>query len=307
MANYRDRIIQLGKETQARLVLPEMEDKRVNQAVDELRSMGFNILNTEDFQQRRDRYLELLTSQPFSENWPFKTLSSYLDEPLNYGMAMTAFGDADGLVAGAVTSSSEVIRTAIRIVGIKPESKWVSSVFFMVSPNEDKAFTFADCGVIPEPTAEQLAVIAGDSAEFHNLLTGEESKVAFLSFSTKGSASHYRVDRVADAVKYFAKKYPQYQFDGELQLDAAIIPEVAAMKAPESALEGNANVLIFPNLDAGNIAYKAVQRLGAYSAWGPLLQGLNKPVHDLSRGCSVEDVINVSAVAALQRRIYADV
>jgi phosphate acetyltransferase len=177
----------------------------------------------------------------------------------------------------------------------------------MISPDGDNAYTFADCAVIPDPDSKQLASIAAESAEFHHFLTGEEPVVAFLSFSTKGSASHYRVDRVREAVEIFGKKYPQIIHDGEVQVDAAIIPEVNKLKIPNSPINGEANVLIFPNLDAGNIAYKITQRLGGYFAWGPLLQGLNKPVHDLSRGCSVDDIINVSAIAALQRNMYANV
>jgi phosphate acetyltransferase len=222
-------------------------------------------------------------------------------------MAMVACDDADCLVAGAITSSSEVIRTAIRMIGIRPTSNNVSSIFLMISPDGDNAYTFADCAVIPDPDSKQLASIAAESAEFHHFLTGEEPVVAFLSFSTKGSASHYRVDRVREAVEIFGKKYPQIIHDGEVQVDAAIIPEVNKLKIPNSPINGEANVLIFPNLDAGNIAYKITQRLGGYFAWGPLLQGLNKPVHDLSRGCTVDDIINVSAIAALQRNMYANV
>jgi len=222
-------------------------------------------------------------------------------------MAMVACDDADGLVAGAVAPSEEVIRAAIRMIGIRPTAINVSSIFFMISPDGEKAFTFGDCAVIPEPDSRQLVAIAAESAEFHQLLSGEEPIVAFLSFSTKGSASHYRVEKVRDAVKIFSRKYPQIIHDGEVQVDAAIIPEVNKLKVPGSPIGGSANVLIFPNLDAGNIAYKITQRLAGYSAWGPLLQGLNKPIHDLSRGCSVDDIINVSAIAALQRNIYANV
>jgi len=178
----------------------------------------------------------------------------------------------------------------------------------MISPDGNKAFTFADCGVIPEPDSQQLAVIANDSALFHSLLTGEEPKIAFLSFSTKGSAEHYRVDKVRKAVEIFAKKHPDISHDGELQFDAATVKTIANSKAPNSALKGDANVLIFPNLDAGNIAYKITERLAHYSAWGPLLQGLSKPVHDLSRGCSVEDIVLVSSITAMQKKSeYANV
>ena len=178
---------------------------------------------------------------------------------------------------------------------------------FLISPSGDHAYTFADCAVIPEPDSKQLAAIGHDSAEFHLLLSGEEARVAFVSFSTKGSANHYRIDRVREGVEIFSRQYPHIIHDGELQVDAAIIPVISQMKAPESPLAGQANVLIFPNLDAGNIAYKIAQHMGGYSAWGPLLQGLNKPVHDLSRGCSVDDIINVSAITAMQNDTYANV
>ena len=304
---YRERIINLGKEAGAQIVLPEKEDPRIGEAAKELSSMGFHILQIEDFQDNVDLYLDYLNSLPFTDNWPTDNLREFLNDPLHFAMAMVACDDADCLVAGAITSSSEVIRTAIRMIGIRPTSNNVSSIFLMISPDGDNAYTFADCAVIPEPDSKQLASIAAESAEFHHFLTGEEPVVAFLSFSTKGSASHYRVDRVREAVEIFGKKYPQIIHDGEVQVDAAIIPEVNKLKIPNSPINGEANVLIFPNLDAGNIAYKITQRLGGYFAWGPLLQGLNKPVHDLSRGCTVDDIINVSAIAALQRNMYANV
>ena len=265
------------------------------------------VVHNEDFQDNVDIYLDYLNSLPFTNNWPTENIREYLTVPLNFAMAMVACDDADGLVAGVVTPSGDVIRTAIRMIGIRPGSNNVSSIFFMIAPDSVKAFTFGDCAVIPEPDSKQLAEIAAESAEFHQLLTGEEPIIAFLSFSTKGSASHYRVDKVRDAVEIFGHKYPQFIHDGEVQVDAAIIPEINKIKVPGSPIEGDANVLIFPNLDAGNIAYKITQRLAGYSAWGPLLQGLNKPIHDLSRGCSVDDIINVSAITALQRNIYANV
>ena len=304
---YRERIINLGKEAGAQIVLPEKEEPRVGEAAKELSSMGFHILQIEDFQDNVDLYLDYLNSLPFTDNWPTDNLREFLNDPLHFAMAMVACDDADCLVAGAITSSSEVIRTAIRMIGIRPTSNNVSSIFLMISPDGDNAYTFADCAVIPDPDSKQLASIAAESAEFHHFLTGEEPVVAFLSFSTKGSASHYRVDRVREAVEIFGKKYPQIIHDGEVQVDAAIIPEVNKLKISNSPINGEANVLIFPNLDAGNIAYKITQRLGGYFAWGPLLQGLNKPVHDLSRGCTVDDIINVSAIAALQRNMYANV
>jgi len=307
MNKYRERILSMGKKKGARLVIPEIHDQRIQKASQELVSMGFQVLNHEDYKENMASYLDYIQQKPFADNWPDENLREYLNDPLNFSMDMLACDDADGLIAGAEIASSEVIRTAIRIVGINPASRWVSSIFFLISPSGDHAYTFADCAVIPEPDSKQLAVIGHDSAEFHLLLSGEEARVAFVSFSTKGSASHYRIDRVREGVEIFSRQYPHIIHDGELQVDAAIIPVISQMKAPESPLKGLANVLIFPNLDAGNIAYKIAQHMGEYSAWGPLLQGLNKPVHDLSRGCSVDDIINVSAIAALQRNAHAHV
>ena len=307
MNKYRERILRMGKETGARLVLPEINDNRIQDARQELVSMGFHVLNHEDFEEKIEFYLDYIQQQPFTANWPEENLREYLKDPLHFAMVMEVCDDADGVIAGAETASNEVIRTAIRIVGIHAASSWVSSIFFLISPQGDRAYTFADCAVIPEPDSKQLAVIGGDSAEFHHLLTGEEARVAFLSFSTKGSATHYRIDRVREGVEIFACQYPHIPHDGELQIDAAIIPEISQMKAPESPIAGKANVLISPNLEAGNIAYKIAQHMGGYSAWGPLLQGLNKPVHDLSRGCSVDDIINVAAITAMQKNAYANV
>ena len=307
MNKYRERILDMGKQTDARIALPEIRDKRVQEAVTELTSLGFKVVYNQDFQDNVDIYLDYLNTLSFTKNWPAENLREFLNNPLHFAMAMVACDDADGLAAGAVAPSEEVIRAAIRMIGIRPTAINVSSIFFMISPDGENAFTFGDCAVIPEPDSRQLAEIAAESAVFHQLLTREEPIVAFLSFSTKGSASHYRVEKVRDAVKIFSRNYPQIIHDGEVQVDAAIIPEVNKLKVPGSPIEGGANVLIFPNLDAGNIAYKITQRLAGYSAWGPLLQGLNKPIHDLSRGCSVDDIINVSAIAALQRNIYANV
>ena len=307
MNKYRDRILSMGKKTGARIILPESEDQRIREAIVELNSLGFNVVQNEEFQDKTERYMDYLSTLPFTNNWPTENLQEYLQNPLHFAIAMLACDDVDGVIAGAVTSSSEVIRTAIRIVGINSSSNWVSSIFFLISPNGDHAYTFADCAVIPEPDSKQLAVIGGDSVEFHYLLSGEKARVAFISFSTKGSANHYRIDRVKEAVEIFGRQYPHVSHDGELQIDAAIIPEISKLKAPDSSISGEANVLIFPNLDAGNVAYKIAQHMGGYSAWGPLLQGLNRPVHDLSRGCSVDDIINVAAITALQRNAYAHV
>ena len=307
MNKYLDRIINLAKEKNARIILPEIHDKRIQEASTELQSIGFDVLNHEECRENITFYIDFLKKKSFTANWPHNNLEDYLKDPFHLATTMLACNDVDGVIAGAVTPSSEIIRTAIRIVGIQNGTDWVSSIFFLISPDGNCAYTFADCAVIPEPNEKQLANIGGNSADFHYLLTGEEPRVAFLSFSTKGSANHYRVDRVKESVKIFSREYPHILHDGELQIDAAIVPEVCKIKSPDSEISGKANVLIFPNLDAGNIAYKIAQRMGNYSAWGPLLQGLNKPVHDLSRGCSVDDIINVAAVTALQKKTHANV
>ena len=298
---YQERVIEIGRTKSAKLILPEKDDPRVSLAKRQLSELGYELLDPEDFRSRESHYAEILEQERFFNKMTEEAKIKYMNDPLNFSMMMVSNGDADGLVAGAVTSTSDVLRSAIRIVGVTPHSKWVSSSFFMISPNADAAYTFADCAVIPEPTSDQLASIAGESASNHHLLTGEEPRVAFLSFSTKGSANHRRVSHVKDAVKKFSENHPDILHDGELQLDSALVPDVAANKAKDSPLAGKASVLIFPSLEAGNIAYKITERLAGYTALGPLLQGLNKPVHDLSRGCSSADIVNVATIAAMQK------
>ncbi|MDP7174779.1 MAG: phosphotransacetylase [SAR324 cluster bacterium] len=298
---YQERVIEIGRTKSAKLILPEKDDPRVSLAKRQLSELGYDLLDPEDFRSRESHYAEILEQERFFNKMTEEAKIKYMNDPLNFSMMMVSNGDADGLVAGAVTSTSDVLRSAIRIVGVTPHSKWVSSSFFMISPNADAAYTFADCAVIPEPTSDQLASIAGESASNHHLLTGEEPRVAFLSFSTKGSANHRRVSHVKDAVKKFSENHPDILHDGELQLDSALVPDVAANKAKDSPLAGKASVLIFPSLEAGNIAYKITERLAGYTALGPLLQGLNKPVHDLSRGCSSADIVNVATIAAMQK------
>lgn len=204
---------------------------------------------------------------------------------------------ADGAVAGSIASTSDVIMAAIRTVGVSSDSKLVSSSFLMELP-DGRVFTYADCAVVPYPTSDQLASIAIDSGLTHQVLTGDEPRIAFLSFSTKGSAEHESVSLVRDAYTK-AKSRRDWKMDGELQFDTALIPSIAVRKAPGSTLQGDASVFIFPNLDAANIAYKITERLGGAVATGPVLQGLNKPYMDLSRGCSVDDIVNTACVCAL--------
>ncbi len=221
-----------------------------------------------------------------------------LKDPLFFGASMLAHGDADGCVAGSISTTGDVLRAAIQTIGLKPESSVVSSTFLM-SFEDGKVFTFGDCAVVPYPTSEQLASIAVDSAKTHLSLTSTEPKVAMLSFSSKGSAKHERVELVTEALNTAKSLEPDLSIDGELQFDAALIESIGQRKAPRSDVAGKANVFIFPNLDAGNIGYKITERLAGATATGPIIQGLAKPMMDLSRGCSWEDIVNTACVASL--------
>ena len=223
---------------------------------------------------------------------------------LYYATMMLKCGDADGMVAGAINATGDVLRPALQIVKTAPGIKVVSSCFLMDCPNkafgQDGVMVFGDCAVIPNPTAEEMAAIAVASAQTGKALVGLSPKVAMLSFSTKGSAKHDLVSKVQEATRLVREAAPELEVDGELQADAALVSSVGQLKSPGSTVAGQANVLIFPDLQAGNIGYKLVQRLAGAEAVGPIIQGLAKPVNDLSRGCSVEDIVSVVAIAAVQ-------
>lgn len=256
------------------------------QVIDPVRSEKTGDFARELFNLRKDRGMT------------FEEAQTRVHDPLIFGALMVRRGDADGSVAGAVNSTANVLRAAIQIVGVGENSALVSSFFLMILP-DGRPITFADCAVVPDPSAEQLASIGIDAAASHESLTGEIPRVAFLSFSTKGSAEHPKVEKVREAVRQAQGLAPNLMIDGELQFDAAFVPEIGERKAPGSDVAGHANVFVFPDLDAGNLGYKIAERIGGAQAIGPVLQGLRKPCNDLSRGATPSDIVNVSVITAL--------
>ncbi|MDI6601412.1 MAG: phosphate acetyltransferase [Thermoanaerobacteraceae bacterium] len=259
-------------------------------------------LNSPFFEDYVKKYYEMRKSKGIDIDKAKETIKN----PLYFGCMMVQNGDGDGMVAGAINTTADLLRPAFQIIKTAPNISIVSSAFVMIVPDcnygSEGVFLFADCAINPNPTSEELASIAVASATTAKVLLGLEPKVAMLSFSTKGSAQHELVDKVANATKLAKEIAPDILIDGELQADAAIIPSVASLKAPGSSVAGSANVLIFPDLQSGNIGYKLVQRLAKAQAIGPISQGLNKPVNDLSRGCSAEDIYNVVAITAVQAK-----
>lgn len=325
---FIDEIKARAKADKKTIVLPETEDTRTYEAAEailkegtanlilvgskaevEKNGAGFDISGAEIVDpatyEKTDAYIaklvELREKKGMTEEKARETL---LNNYLYYGVMMVKMGDADGMVSGACHSTADTLRPCLQILKTKPGTKLVSAFFVMVVPDcdmgEKGTFIFGDSGLEQNPDPEKLAAIAISSAESFKLLVQADPKVAMLSHSTKGSAAHADVDKVVEATRIAKENAPQLELDGELQLDAAIVPEIGESKAPGSKVAGHANVLIFPDLDAGNIGYKLVQRLAKAEAYGPLTQGIAKPVNDLSRGCSAADIEGVVAITAVQ-------
>ena len=326
--NFIENIKQRAKKDKKTIVLPESMDERVIEAASKIISEDIaNIIiigNKDDINNKFPEYdiSKALIIDPKSYDKTEDLINKFVELRKNKGMTyeeakkliiedymyfacmLVKEGYADGVVSGACHSTSNTLRPALQIIKTKPEVMLVSAFFLMVVPNciygENGVFLFSDAGLEQNPTPEKLAAIAASSAESFKLLVEKEPIVAMLSHSTMGSASHADVDKVVEGVKIAKEKYGQYKIDGELQLDAAIVPEIAKSKAPNSDVAGHANVLIFPDLDAGNIGYKLVQRLAKAEAYGPITQGIAAPINDLSRGCSSDDIVGTIAITAVQ-------
>jgi phosphate acetyltransferase len=328
--DFVDQLKERAAKNKKRIVLPEGLEERTLQAADVILEEGFAdvilIGNPDAIQEearrhilkniskatildpkahdKKEEYIDLLVELRKKKGMTRDQAAELVENPLYLSVLMIKSGDADGEVAGAENSTGDVLRPAFQIVKTKPGISVVSGAFIMVLKDkefgEDGIIVFADGAVHPFPTTEELAEIAVSTGQTMRNLLGIEPRVAMLSFSTKGSAKHEMVDKVVKATEIAREKDPTLKIDGELQVDAAIIPEIAGKKAPDSEIAGHANVFIFPSLESGNIAYKLVQRLAHAEAIGPVLQGMAAPINDLSRGCSVSDIVSLAAITANQ-------
>ena len=327
--SFIDELKNKAKQNIKTIILTESEDKRVLKAAQKVRDEGFarivligneeeanklaiennidisgiQIINPET-SEKFEEYVNAFYELRKAKGMTIEKAREILKDNMYFGTMMVKQGDADGLVSGACHSTANTLRPALQILKTAPGTKLVSAFFLMVVPNceygENGVFIFGDSGLVENPTSEELSEIAISSSKSFKQLTGKTPKVAMLSYSTYGSAHSEMTEKVIEGTKLLKEKMPDLICDGELQLDAAIVPEIASSKAPGSPLAGEANTLIFPNLDAGNIGYKLVQRLANANAYGPLCQGIAKPVNDLSRGCNSDDIVGVVAITAVQ-------
>ena len=327
MSSFLEKICEKARSDKKTIVLPESTDIRTIKATEEILKKGIaNVVLVGNEQKIKELAGELDISgarivdpetsdsfQDYAESFyemrkkkgiSMENASETMKNPLYYGVMMVKKGEADGMVAGAINSTANTLRPALQILKTAPGTKLVSAFFVMVVPNcefgDNGTFIFSDCGLNENPDADQLSEIALASAQSFKSFIGKEPKVAMLSYSSYGSAKSELVEKVQLATKLAKEKNSSLLLDGELQLDAAIVPSVAKQKAPASNVAGQANVLIFPDLNAGNIGYKLVQRLANAEAYGPITQGIAKPVNDLSRGCSAEDIVGVVAITCVQ-------
>ena len=304
MRQFLDRIKERAKQDKKTIVLPESMDRRTFEAAEIILKediANLIIIGTPEEVAENSKGLDISGATIID---PFTYEKQALGDYMYYACLMVKAGDADGVVSGACHSTANTLRPSLQIIKTKPGVKLVSAFFVMVVPNceygANGTFIFGDSGLEQNPDPEKLAAIAACSAESFELLAEKEAVVAMLSHSTMGSAKHADVDKVVEATRICKEQNPNLKVDGELQLDAAIVPSVGESKAPGSPVAGHANVLIFPDLDAGNIGYKLVQRLAKAEAYGPVTQGIAKPINDLSRGCSAEDIVGVVAITCVQ-------
>ncbi len=328
MSKFLDSIKERARSDKKTIVLPESMDRRTWEAAETVlkedianiiiigtpeevaeNSKGLDVSKAtviDPFNyEKTEEYLNLFVELRKSKGVTYEQAREIvLGDYMYYACLMVKAGDADGVVSGACHSTANTLRPSLQIIKTKPGVKLVSAFFLMVVPDceygANGTFVFADSGLVQNPNAEELAAIAASSAESFELLVEEPAYVAMLSHSTKGSAAHADVDKVVEATKICKETFPEINVDGELQLDAAIVPSVGESKAPGSPVAGRANVLVYPDLDAGNIGYKLVQRLAKAEAYGPVTQGIAMPINDLSRGCSADDIVGVVAITAVQ-------